>query len=183
MTLAWGQSFITLWVGPEYFAGPIPTLLVTVMVAQLTLIRNDANLINLTLDLPTKVIVGILSVALSLGIAAVLISVYRLGITGLCLGFIAGRSILSIVYPWSLGRFLGVAFHTQLQNAIRPTVVTALLFWLLLRIRSFLVVDSWPELIFFGSVTLVVVSFAAFFAGLSREQRKHIWARGQMAIG
>lgn len=182
LTLLWGEEFVSLWVGPEYYAGPLPTLLVTVMVAQLTLIRNDANLINLTLDLPQKVLVGAFSVALSLALAAYLINVHDLGIVGLCVGFIAGRAVLSVVYPWSLSRFLGTPFHRQVVSALRPMFVTALLFWLLLSVRGAVVVDTWLGLIAAGSLSAAAVLVAAFFAGLSREQRSHIWARARMIL-
>ena len=39
------------------------------------LIRNDANIIDLTLNLPRKVIIGLISVALSIAAAAVLVVV------------------------------------------------------------------------------------------------------------
>ncbi len=180
--LLWGREFISLWVGPEYDAGPVATLLVTLMVAQVTLIRNDANLINLTLDLPKKVMVGAVSVALSLGIAGVLIGVYDMGIVGLCVGFIAGRAILSVAYPWSLSRFLGVPFHTQLLGAVRPVAVTAVLFWALLYARGLVTVDTWLGLVVYGGLSLVLMAVVLFFAGLSRRQRSGIWARFQMIV-
>jgi O-antigen/teichoic acid export membrane protein len=181
-TLVWSESFIRLWVGPKYYAGPTSTLLIILMVAQLTLIRNDANIINLTLDLPKKVLIGMLSVALALSLAGVLIYFFHLGITGLCIGFIVGRSILSIAYPWSLSRFFGLSFYSQLQAALRPAIVTGLLFGLALGMRDQVSVNGWLSLIFAAGITLVTVSIVAFYAGLSSEQRSYIWTRLQVAV-
>ena len=70
--LLWNQDFVGLWVGTAYDTGPLATLLIVVMVTQLTLIRNDANIIDLTLNIRRKVLLGVLSVALSLALAALL---------------------------------------------------------------------------------------------------------------
>ena len=52
------ESFLRLWVGQRYYPGPVPTLLIVVMVLQLTLIRVDSNIIDLTLNIRRKVLVG-----------------------------------------------------------------------------------------------------------------------------
>ncbi|MFQ5544446.1 MAG: lipopolysaccharide biosynthesis protein, partial [Acidiferrobacterales bacterium] len=112
--LLWNESFVRLWVGQEYYAGPIPTLLMIGMVTQFVLIRNDASIIDLTLDLRRKVLIGLLSATLSIVAAGVLVGPLKMGIMGLCVGFIAGRSILTLSYPWLVGRYLGVSLSSQL---------------------------------------------------------------------
>src|SRR5262245_27158154 len=57
-TLLWNRSFVGLWVGPEYYAGRLSSILVMTMVVQFVLIRVDANIIDLTLKLRSKVIIG-----------------------------------------------------------------------------------------------------------------------------
>lgn len=177
ITLLWSQPFVDLWVGEQYYAGALPTLLIVLMGAQLTLIRNDANLINLTLDLPRKVLVGTVSVVLALGLAGVLIRFFGLGINGLCLGFIAGRAILSIGYPWSLSRFFGVSFATQLKAALRPAIVTVLLFGLAFALRNVWHIESWLALLCAVGATFGVTAVVALYAGLSSVQREEIWSR------
>jgi O-antigen/teichoic acid export membrane protein len=184
--LLWSQAFISLWVGAKYYPGTIPTFLIICMVAQFVLIRNDANLINLTLDLRSKVLIGALSVAVSLGLAATLIRFFNLGITGLCVGFMTGRLIISLAFPWFVGRFLGISFYSQLKGAVRPVLVMILLFGLVLGIRNSLTVSTtastWMGLIFSAGITVVMVSLVALYAGLSGEQRHGLWQRLQMAI-
>ena len=60
--LIWNRVFIGLWVGAEHYAGSIPNLLVVVAAMQLALIRSDGNIIDLTLRLGQKVMLGFLSV-------------------------------------------------------------------------------------------------------------------------
>lgn len=182
--LLWNPLFVHLWVGKDYFAGVIPTFLIIISVAQITLIRNDANVIDLTLNVRTKVLVGVLAEATALSLAALLVGHYKMGITGVCLGIIAGHSIISLVYPWLVGRFLGISFFRQLISVLRPLFITALLFMLMVALRHHegaLVIigklSSWPGLIMGASATSAAALVFAFYIGLSGSQRKRLLKR------
>src|SRR5262249_4649697 len=113
--LLWNRSLVGLWVGARHYTGALSNLLVMVMTGQFVLIRNDANIIDLTLDLRRKVLSGLVSTGLALLAGALAVGWLHQGITGLCVSFIAARLILSLGYPWLIGRFLGVPFGAQLQ--------------------------------------------------------------------
>jgi hypothetical protein len=101
----WNQSFVGLWVGSEHYAGVVPTLAIILMVSQFTLIRNDAAIIDLTLNLRNKVLLGALAALLSLGAAAFAVKQLGLGIAGLraCVwdSWRAGPSCPSRTRSWS----------------------------------------------------------------------------------
>jgi O-antigen/teichoic acid export membrane protein len=175
--LLWNRSFVQLWVGAEYDAGTIPTACIMLMVMQFVLIRNDANIIDLTLNLRTKVLIGALSVLPSLILAGLLVGYFKMGITGLCVGFMVGRSILSVGYPYLIGHFLGVPFFSQLKSVLRPACITALFFILLSNLGNHLIAKTWLELVFFVGITVVVVSCFSFYSGLSGDQRQHLMKR------
>jgi O-antigen/teichoic acid export membrane protein len=181
--LLWNRAFLTLWVGEEYSAGPMATLLIVVVVMQLVLIRNDANIIDLTLDLRRKVIVGALSVVFVIVFAGVLVGYFKYGIEGLCLGILAGRSILSLGYPVLVGRLLKVPLSSQLKSVVRPSLVTILIFLLAngLGSRTVAMVGSglpgWIGLVLSFGLTSIAAIFAAFYAGLSGDQRRGILRR------
>jgi hypothetical protein len=176
-TLLWNQSFVRLWVGAEHYAGALPAFLVMLMIVQLILIRNDANIIDLTLNLRRKVLIGMFSAMLAIVLAAIMIGPLNLGIAGLCLGFIAGRSILSVGYPLMIGRTLGIPFVKQLKGIVRPASVTAALFIGVATFGHSLIAETWLSLVLSVGVTLLVVSFLAFYIGLSRDQRKQLVRR------
>ena len=186
--LLWNRPFIGLWVGPEHFAGAIPNLMIVLVVTQLVLIRTDASIIDLTLRLERKVVIGGLSVALSLALAGVLVGHFRLGIVGLCFGLLIGRSVLSFGYPTLVGRFLGVPLSSQIKGVLRPALVTVLFFTLTATLEC---LAPWPALsglkgwlIFALSagVSGVVLTYVMFRAGLSRDQRQTIIMRVRMLI-
>ncbi len=126
--LLWNKMFIGLWVGADHYAGSMPNLLIVVAAMQLALIRSDGNVIDLTLRMSQKVLLGLLSVALSIAAASIMVGYFKQGIVGLCLGIMAGRMIISIGYPMLISKFLGAKLSSQIRGIFRPLLVTALLF-------------------------------------------------------
>ena len=175
--LLWNPSFVGLWVGAEHFAGALPTLLIVLMTAQFVMIRIDANVIDLTLDLKAKVLMGLLSTLLSIGAAALLVGHYGAGIEGLCLGFMAGRALLSVIYPWLVGQALGVSLGAQLRGALRPILVGGLLCAAAFALEPRLTASSWPQLVLGVAASTPLIAVLALFAGLSRDQRRRLRAR------
>lgn len=182
-----------LWVGDSYYAGLIPTLLIILLVAQITFIRNDANVIDLTLNIRSKVLIGVLAETLALSLAALLVSRYGMGIVGLCIGSIAGHSIISVVYPFLVGQVLGIRFYDQVKGALRPFFVTLLLLLMMLGVKHYgesyhqvaIVLErlhSWPGLVLGVATTAMVVSVLAFYGGLSTRQRSGLIKRLQAVI-
>jgi O-antigen/teichoic acid export membrane protein len=172
--LLWNQSFVQLWVGGEYYVGTISNLLIILMVSQFAFIRNDANIIDLTLDLRTKVLIGLLAAGFSAGASGILVGVYKLGIVGLTLGFIAGQLILSIGYPLIVGRFFSVSIYSQLRGFLRPACVTILLFVPLTVLGDYLAVNTWLSLVLSAALTVGLLSLLAFYFGVTGEQRKSL---------
>jgi O-antigen/teichoic acid export membrane protein len=184
MVLLWNRAFINLWVGSSHFVGPLPDLLIVLVVMQFILIRNDGNVIDLTLRLKQKVIVGAISVGLSLAIAVMLIQWLQLGIVGVCLGLIIGRLLLSVGYPILVGRLLGISFLSQIKSTIRPAIVTAL-FFITAAIFDLLIVGrigSWINLAFYGCISLLVASVLTFYLGLTSTQRNNVIQRVRIVL-
>jgi O-antigen/teichoic acid export membrane protein len=181
--LLWNHAFLRLWVGEKYYAGPIANLLIIVVVSQFVLIRNDSNIIDLTLNLRHKVLLGALSIALWLGAAGLLVGYFKLGIVGMSLSLIVGRSILSLAYPLLVGRFLGISLFSQFKGVLRPAFVTVLLVGLTAYLGLFSTASTWFALVLSVGSTLVVLSLLSFFVGLSTHQRRSIWKRIRLVIG
>jgi O-antigen/teichoic acid export membrane protein len=186
--ILWNQEFINLWVGQEYYAGSFPALLIMCVVVQFVLIRNDEYIIDLTLCLRQKVIVGALSIMLSLTIATLFVSSFELGISGLCLGLIFGRLILSLGYPVLVCRFLKVSLLSQLRNLLRPAFTTIFLFWLASKLAEFSHVSSeiglrgWLGLSFSVWITFCFAMLLAFYVGLPGAQRRQILQRVKILV-
>jgi O-antigen/teichoic acid export membrane protein len=174
--LLWEETFLRAWVGARYYPGPGATLLIMVMVMQFALIRTDANIIDLTLNLRRKVLLGLVSGVLSIALAWLFLEA-GWEIVGLATGFIAGRLIITVAYPLMIGRLLGIRAQTQLRGAVRPAVATAALFVGAALVSGGIDVDSWAALLVGGAISAIVIALLAFFSGLPRSMRGTVWMR------
>lgn len=175
--LLWEESFLRLWVGEQYYPGTAATLMIMLMVLQFALVRTDANIIDLTLKLRRKVLLGTLSAAVSVSLAWLFLAVLDMGIVGLVLGFVLGRSILSVSYPLMIGRLLGIPPQRQVRGLVRPALVTGALFVCSSGLSTSLHAESWIGLLLGGAATSSGIAILASFGGLSAGLRRTLWKR------
>jgi len=176
--LLWNRSFIYLWVGKEQYAGSYVNLSIVLIAAQLIFIRNDAFIIDLTLNLSRKVILGAIAAVSSVGLAVFLTSF--LGMLGLCLGLLGGRLILTVSYPLIINSFLGMSARTQLMSLLRPVIIMGLLFAISSYLSQYILVHNWIEWAIYAGATFGMVSGIGLVTGLSGVQRRQIFARLKM---
>lgn len=176
-SLMWLPDFLALWVGTEYDAGTLATVLICVMVLQLVLIRVDSNVIDLTLRLRAKVLLGLGSALMSVALGVVLLGPAGLGIPGLVIGFILGRLPLTIAYPLLVGRLLCIPAREQLAGVWRPGIATLVLLAGATWLRSTAASEGWLSLIGLGAITACAGLTLAYAAGLDANQRRQVRTR------
>ena len=69
---------------------------------------------------------------------------------------------------------------SQLKSVLRPAFTTLLLLVLALGVGKFLNASTWFGFVVSAGVTLGVVSFLAFYTGLSGDRRRRILRRAAM---
>ena len=180
--LLWAESFLTLWVGERYYPGAVPVLLIVLLTMQFAFIRNDASIIDVTLELRAKVVLGLVSSILSIVLAVVLLRSWETSITALVAGFVAGRLLLTLSYPWLVGRYFEMRGMGQLRGAVRPAVGSAVLFAACVAAAPAVRVDAWLELILLGTVSFALLLAAALALGLSGDQRRRLARRARQVL-
>jgi O-antigen/teichoic acid export membrane protein len=175
--LCWNRSFVTVWVGGQHYEGAIVTLAIVVLLTQLMLIKNDSLVIDLTLDVTRKVLLGLLASALALALGGVFLGVLDLGLTGLCAGIITARLMLTVAYPYIVGRRLGVSLSSQLRGAVRPALTTAALFAVALALGERVGADTWIGLVAGSAATCVATAGIALLVGLPARARRELIGR------
>jgi O-antigen/teichoic acid export membrane protein len=175
--LTWNRSFVALWIGEGYYAGRLETLLIIAMILQLVFIRSDANIIDLTLDVSNKVRLGVIATIASVLAATIFVRYYEYGISGLCLGIIVGRMLLSYGYPRIVGSALKLPLAAQIRSALRPALVSIIVLVLTYNLAGVFVATSWMEIVLFAPVTFLAVGIVSFFAGVPEMQRERILQR------
>lgn len=184
--LLWNRSFLGLWVGMERYSGSFPHLLIVIGVMQLVFIRSDANIIDLTLRLSQKVLLGLISVTISIVAASLLVGYFKMGIVGLCLGIMLGRLILTFGYPLLVSRFLEISVLAQLKALVRPLLVSAFIFSGAIAVDVIAPTSTWPgaqhwiSFILSAGLTGIIMLVLSFFGGLTTNQRVNMIRRVRM---
>jgi O-antigen/teichoic acid export membrane protein len=180
--LLWEASFLDLWSKEARYPGAVAIMTIMVMVLQFSLIRTDANIIDLTLNLRRKVLLGAVAAAISVGLAWLFLSPLDMGLAGLALGFILGRTIQSVSYPLMIGKVLGVEASQQLRGIVRPAIVTTVLFVGASLAGAELHVKSWVLLAASFAISGLIITGLTYFAGLSAESRQLVWHRVRRVV-
>ena len=173
--LLWNRSFLTLWVGPENYAGFWTNLLVVVATAQTALARTDAYVLDAVLQPRLRVWIAAIA-----GIAIVGVSIAltpSLGIIGVCVGVLAGRLVQTIAYPLLVDRCLHRSARIAVRSIARPLIVMLLIFGATAVLGERVPANHW-----LGWAVGVILSFAlitavAFVAGLPAEARATMLGR------
>ena len=177
--LLWHASFLSLWVGEEYVPERIAMLLIVALMLQLAFIRNDASIIDLTLELRAKVLLGLVSAAASVALAVVLVRGLDLGLAGVAAGFLAGRVLLTVSYPWLVCGHLGLPFAAEVRAAARPLAVCVALYVTTTLASSAADTGSWLVLVVAAALTFTAIASLAFRIGLTGRQRRRLVSRAR----
>jgi O-antigen/teichoic acid export membrane protein len=180
--IAWNATFVSVWVGPDLFAGHTTTLLLLVLTFQVGLIRTDTFIIDVALIPRVKVLAGVVAAVTSIGLAVIAIGPLDAGVVGLCTGLVLGRAILGVAAPVAVGRYLGVPMRRQLAGAVRPGMITLATFAAASWFARQQSADSWVVLLLGAAVTAPVVAVAAFGSGLNAPQRRRLWRRIRLVL-
>ena len=99
------------------------------------------------------------------------------GIIGLVIGFILGRMIQSVGYPFMIGRMLGIPPEDQLRGVVRPALATVAIFGFATLLGTVVHTHSWAVLVLGGGISATAVAVLAYFGGLSDSMRRTVWRR------
>lgn len=182
MVLLWNRSFIALWVGADQFVGYGANLLMVILMTQLIFIRNDAFIVDVTLEVSKKVMWGGLATAVSLLLAFLLGGYLHSPVVGVLTGLIGGRLILSILYPALIAKTLQI--HEQqafegIPNRMRLISVMVFLYASASYFAPMIKVNGWLALFFYGAVSLLLVFCIAFWIGFTQMQRRKMLTRAR----
>jgi O-antigen/teichoic acid export membrane protein len=126
INLLFNKLFISYWVGVEYYVGDIPNLLFVILMVEIVIIRNEAFIINVSIQIKEKIFVGAFSVILSLLFAYFFSFFFNEQITGILLGLLLGRLIMLIGFPYLVSKHLRVKV-TPKMDVFKKTIISTIL--------------------------------------------------------
>jgi len=175
--LLWNPSFISLWVGKKMFIGYTTNILMVIAMIQIVFIRNDACIIDITLNIKRKVLLGACSSIIGVILAYYFSKYWLLGASGLIAGLMIGRSILTISYPLIINKLFKSPSIIYWGDILRQSFVMCSLFIISIYLGIKIQVDSWPLLVIYTASSLIITLSIAFYIGLSKKQRLDIYSR------
>jgi O-antigen/teichoic acid export membrane protein len=197
--LLWNRTFVSLWVGADYFAGITENLLIVCVMVQTAFIRGDAFVIDAALRPRPRVIVTAIAAALTL--AATLALTPAFGIIGLCAGILIGRLPQTIAYPRLVASCLRQSTaRTSGEHRVVFLNVLSLLLWLSRRaavtvgifggatwLGQRVLARDWFAAAGAGTISVGLLVAVALVAGLSDDERRTVIKRftsmGRVARG
>jgi len=167
ITLILNKSFVLLWANETLYMGDFSNLLIVLIMIQLIMIRNEAFLIDLSLDIKKKVLVGSLSVILSF-IFAIIGYIYSNNIHSIFIGLLIGRMLLMISFPI----FTNIMINTK-EKYISFKVLLGSIFLLMIAfsLGKIQVLTSWYELFMYGSLEIVLLLIIVYYLLLSNNNK------------
>jgi O-antigen/teichoic acid export membrane protein len=162
------QSFVTLWAGEGLFLGSVNNLLIVLIMIELLMIRNEAFLLDISLSIRTKVLMGIASITLSSVLAVV---GYSLGnsISAILIGIFLGRLLILFAFPLMVNRMVkrerGFGFSFKLFSYV--VTILAMGYY----VGYIQLFTSWWSLILFGGLEVLFLMVLIYTLLLREENR------------
>lgn len=168
-------SFVNLWVGEQQYAGQGINLLLVILLFQKIFIQNNARIIDLTLDLRTKVLIG--SISLLLSITASIVYIYTYGMIGVCIGMILGQITLSICYSITICNLLKISYTNNIKKNSRNMICATIIIFGSSYLGEQITLDNHID--FFVILTLCIVTMftISLFSVVSAKERGNIYNR------
>ena len=169
MVIILNQSFVSLWAGQELFFGWEINILIVLLMIQLISIRNEAFLIDLSLDIKRKVLLGTLSVLLSLTLAILIYLYVNESISSLLLGILLGRFVLFIMFPYLTNKMIDNTSRQFLpfKQIFMAGIFISMAIW----ISQNQLLKNWVDLLLFGSLESIICMGFVYLFFLNNENR------------
>jgi len=142
---------------------------------QTAFIRSDAYIIDAALQSWLRVVISAAAAVLTLTLAIPLTRAF--GLTGLCLGLLAGRMLQTLTYPAVARRCVDDHTPALPVGLARGFLVTAVLFGAASALGRHVVAADWLVWVAGVAVTLALSAVGAFAIGLSRESQHAVLRR------
>jgi O-antigen/teichoic acid export membrane protein len=173
--LLWNNSFVSFWVGNQFFGGQSVNLLVVLMLLQTSFLRLDGTLLDASLVIKDKVIWSGISAILAISLAVMLGK--KMGLPGVLLGLIAGRGLVSIMYPVLIRKIIQTENGFMRGQAARIILTSLFLISVAGFGGSFFGPVSFPVFFIGIPFSTFVIFICAFYCGLEPTVRQRIRLR------
>lgn len=166
------KSFVYLWAAEDLFLSFQSNFLIALIMIQLIIIRNEAFLIDLSLNIRNKVLIGAFSVLLSIILASIAYKEFQT-VSSLLIGLLIGRIPLMIIFPIMTNKMTLKNNNLTFRNTYKY-IFSALLLLSSSYIGSIQNISSWIELISISLIESLICIILIFFTILDKKNKQLI---------
>jgi O-antigen/teichoic acid export membrane protein len=167
------KSFVFLWAGEKLFLGDLNNILIALLMIQLILIRNEAFLIDLSLNIKSKVMIGFVSVILS--VVCSLVGYYYIwnNISSIFIGIFLGRLIMLLLFPYLTNKMIHFQNRKQINFKLLTKII--LFFISIIYIGDIQLLETWFSLFSVGLIEVILVAIILYSFILSSKNKALIY--------
>jgi O-antigen/teichoic acid export membrane protein len=161
-------SFVTLWVGNEFYLGNNVNLFIVLLMIQLIIIRNEGQIQDLSLKIKRKVVLGLLSSFGSLFLGILCFKIFS-SIESVFCGLFIGRLVLSFSFPHMVNDMLGITdFNYKM-------IIGSVIIILSYIVGTYMpILNSWWFFVLYSLFVCLLLITTCFFLILSKNSRKFL---------
>lgn len=164
------KSFVSLWAGSDLFLGNMSNILIAALMIQLLIIRNEAFLIDLSLDIKTKVMIGIATIVMIITFILVIYTYVFNDINSIFMGIFLGRLFMFFSFPIITNKMIR---HTGDIIPFKYIFHSIIFLSIVVIIGNIQFLDTWIDLFLIGSFEIFLsVLYIYFF--ITGENNKSI---------
>ena len=170
ITLLLNKSFIFLWSNQSLYLGDTINLFIVILMIQLIIIRNESFLIDLSLNIKKKVLLGVLSLIIS-SILVVAGYSYTGCLWSIFVGLFLGRMLLIVLFPIITNKMVQID-KKNIPIGTFFAVTFILIGAYILGGKQFF--ETWYELVLFGLVESILCAIIVYALVLKQENKRVI---------
>lgn len=159
-SLLLNKSFVNLWVGEDLFLGDIENLLIILLMIQLIILRSEAALIDLSLNIKKKVLIGLFSLILSSIFVVIFYNYFYASPISIFIGLFAGRLIMTIIFPLYTNHFVNI--KENIKNRSKSFFILIIILSLSYTIGVNQTFNSWLIFILFSLFEIIICSLIIY---------------------
>lgn len=171
------RAFVSVWAGPQFFIGDMANLGMVAVMVQLVMLRFDAQIQDVGLQIRNKVIAGSIGALLALVLGA---AAYRItgGLPAMFAGMFVGRLPLNVLFPIQVRRLIPNA-------SINPRGIMGLLIAIgaSAALGHIWQPSGWVGLLLGGLASIALAATVSLVFVLSRDSRQTLQAILRRAYG
>jgi O-antigen/teichoic acid export membrane protein len=160
------KAFVGLWVGHSYYLGDAANALIALLLIQLAIIRSEAQVHDLGLNIGRRALLGVAATVVAFGAAAVLFVWSGEQVESLFWGVLLGRLAPAVIIPQLNDPVLGTR-----SNLGRQLLASAPLLGMCYILGAVMTLSSWPAFLtvaLVGGAAIVTCASATLLSASSR---------------